>query len=140
VLCVIFGRRYQFAAEGAVMTGTASEDAARRAETYPTAGSGPGCCASAVIRAACTGSGRTLGGSPAISAAASSSAELLDHEISAIERVLMERGPLFCWEIQRLLGARYWGPGVFSRALAKAVADGAVRRVGRDTYAAEPSD
>jgi hypothetical protein len=141
VLCVIFGRRYQFAAEGG------RDDTARPArmrhggrKTYPTAGSGPGCCASAVIRAACTGSGRTLGGSPAISAAASSSAELLDHEISAIERVLMERGPLSCWEIQRLLGARYWGPGVFSRALAEAVADGAVRRVGRDTYAAEPSD
>ena len=86
------------------------------------------------------GPGRTLGGSPAISAAAPSPPELLDHEISAIERVLTERGPLPRPEIQRLVGARYWGPGVFSRALAEAVADGAVRRVGRDTYAAESSD
>ena len=86
------------------------------------------------------GPGRTLGGSPAISAAAPSPLELLDHEISAIERVLTERGPLPRPEIQRLVGARYWGPGVFSRALAEAVTDGAVRRVGRDTYAAESSD
>ena len=54
--------------------------------------------------------------------------------------MLAERGPLSRSEIQRLVGARYWGPGVFGRALAEAVADGAVRRVGRDTYAAEPSD
>ena len=86
------------------------------------------------------GPGRTLGGSPAISAVPPSPAELLDHEISAIERVLTERGPLSRSEMQRLVGARYWGPGVFSRALAEAVADGAVRRVGRDIYAAEPSD
>jgi hypothetical protein len=86
------------------------------------------------------GPGRTLSGSPAISAAAPSPPELLDHEISAVERVLTERGPLHRPEIQRLVGARYWGPGVFSRALAEAVADGAVRRVGRGTYAAGSSD
>ena len=86
------------------------------------------------------GPGRTLGGSPAISAAAPFPPGLLDHEISAIERVLAERGPLSRSEIQRLAGARYWGPGVFRRALAEAVADGAVRRVGRDTYATPPSD
>lgn len=86
------------------------------------------------------GPGQTLGGSPAISAAAPSPPELLDHEISAIERVLAERGPLSRSEIQRLVGARYWGPGVFSRALAEAIADGTVRRVWHGTYAAEPSD
>ncbi len=83
---------------------------------------------------------RTLGGSPAISAAAPSPPELLDHEISVIERVLAERGQLSRSEIQRLAGARYWGPGVFRRALAEAVADGTVRRAGRDTYATGPSD
>lgn len=86
------------------------------------------------------GPGRALGGSPAISVAAPSSPELLNHEISAIRRVLTERGPLSRPEIHGLVGARYWGPGVFGRALAEAVADRIVRRAGRDTYAAGSQD
>ena len=90
------------------------------------------------LRRLTLGPGRTLGGSSAISAPPPPP-DLLDREISAIERVLTERGPLSRPEIQRLVGARYWGPGVFSRALAGAVADGTIRRAGRDIYAAEPS-
>lgn len=81
------------------------------------------------------GPGRLLGGSPAISAAAPAVPELLDHEIQAITRVLNERGPTRRAEIARMAGARYWGPGVFRRALAEAIEDGLVRRVGRETYA-----
>jgi MFS family permease len=83
------------------------------------------------------GPGRADVGSPAISSMAPlpESLESLDHEISVIQRALNERGPLPREEIQRLVGARYWGPGVFSEALAEAVADGAVKRVGRNTYA-----
>ena len=91
------------------------------------------------LRRLTLGPGRTLGGSPAISAAPPPP-DLLDHAISAIERVFTERGPLSRPEFQRLVGARYWGPGVFSRALAEAVADDTIRRAGRDIYAAEPSD
>jgi hypothetical protein len=80
------------------------------------------------------GPGRAVGGSPAISGMAPPP-ESLDHEISAIERVLNERGPLPRQEIQRLVGARYWGPGVFSRAIAVAVAEGLVKRTGRNAYA-----
>ena len=36
------------------------------------------------------------------------------------------------------MGARYWGPGVFSEALRKAVAEGRVRRLTRTTFA--PAD
>ncbi len=80
------------------------------------------------------GPGRAVGGSPVISSMAPPP-EALDHEISAIERVLNERGPLPSQEIQRLVGARYWGPGVFSLAMAAAVAGGLVKRAGRNTYA-----
>ena len=84
------------------------------------------------------GPGRLVGGSPAISAAAREPGEALDHEIGAIERVLQENGTTARSELRDMLGARYWGPGVFGRALAEAVRDGEVRRVGRDRYA--PSD
>lgn len=79
------------------------------------------------------GPGRAVSGSPAISRMAPPP-ELLDHEIAAIARLLAERGPLGRDEMRDLLGARYWGPGVFARALAEAMADGDVRRVGRDSY------
>ena len=50
------------------------------------------------------GPGRAVAGSPVISSMAPPP-ESLDHEISAIERVLNERGPLPRQEIQRLVGA-----------------------------------
>lgn len=75
-------------------------------------------------------------GSPAVGASVPRSPELLAHERRALERALDEHGPTSRAELRRLVGARYWGPGVFGRALAEAVEDGGVRRVGRNTYAA----
>jgi MFS family permease len=86
------------------------------------------------------GTSRLLSGSPAISAAAPAVPELFDYEVQAIMRALAEHGPIPRPELARLVGARYWGPGVFRRALAEAVGDGLVRRVGRDTYAAAGRD
>ena len=39
-----------------------------------------------------------------------------------------------------LVGARYWGPGVFCDALRQALADGDVRRTSRSTYAPSEHD
>ena len=61
--------------------------------------------------------------------------EALDHEIVAIERALHDHGATDRRELARLVGARYWGPGVFNEALRQAVADGAVRRLSRRVYA-----
>ena len=59
----------------------------------------------------------------------------LEHEIEAIARALEEHGETTRTELARLVGARYWGPGRFRRALREAEADGLVRRVSRTTYA-----
>jgi hypothetical protein len=60
---------------------------------------------------------------------------VLDREIEAIERALAATGTLRRDELAARVGARWWGPGRFSRALGEAVRDGEVRRVGRSTYA-----
>jgi hypothetical protein len=62
----------------------------------------------------------------------------LDNEIQTIQRALDEHGTTERGELARLVGARYWGPGVFSAALRKAVAQGRVRRLTRTTFA--PAD
>ena len=59
----------------------------------------------------------------------------LDHEIETIARALEEHGETTRTELARLVGARYWGPGRFRRAVREAEADGLVRRVSRATYA-----
>jgi MFS family permease len=59
---------------------------------------------------------------------------LLDREIEAIGRAVDEGGPVPRDELERLVGARRWGPGRFRRALAEAVSEGRVRRVGRHRY------
>ncbi len=51
----------------------------------------------------------------------------LDEHVEAIERALDEHGPTERRELEQLVGARYWGPGVFHDALREAVADGAVQ-------------
>jgi hypothetical protein len=63
----------------------------------------------------------------------------LDNEVHAIEHALDEHGPTHRRELARLVGARYWGPGVFSAALHEALAEGAVRRLSRTTFAAADS-
>ncbi|MGH9062527.1 MAG: hypothetical protein ACRDZQ_06575 [Acidimicrobiales bacterium] len=57
--------------------------------------------------------------------------QLLDREIRAIERVLDEHGSTEGSELARLVGARSWGPGVFSQALHTAMAEGRVERTSR---------
>ena len=58
----------------------------------------------------------------------------LDLGIDAIARVLDEHGPVDRDELARLVGARYWGPGRFRRALREAVTEGRARQLGRSTY------
>jgi hypothetical protein len=65
------------------------------------------------------------------------SPSLLDREIDAIARALQEEdGPLPREESARRVGARRGGPGRFRNALAEASAEGLVRRLSRNTYAA----
>jgi hypothetical protein len=78
----------------------------------------------------------SAGRSPAITARTPVPEEALDSEIQAIWRALDEHGPTERDELARLVGARYWGPGVFRSALRIAMADGVVRRTSRTTYAA----
>lgn len=59
----------------------------------------------------------------------------LDHEVDIIERALDEHGATERRELAALVGARYWGPGVFRQALREALADGRARRLSRGTYA-----
>jgi MFS family permease len=58
----------------------------------------------------------------------------LDEQIGIIQRALGEHGALPRSELAHRVGARYWGPGVFRRALREAVLEEIVRRVGRDRY------
>jgi hypothetical protein len=61
--------------------------------------------------------------------------EWLDREVEIITRALGEHGELSRDELARRVGSRYWGPGRFRAALREALAEGAVRRVGRSHYA-----
>ena len=56
-------------------------------------------------------------------------------ETDAIIAVLRREGPLGVRELRKHVEARYWGPGRFGPALARARAEGRVRRVGRRLYA-----
>jgi MFS family permease len=60
--------------------------------------------------------------------------EDLDREIEIIGRAIAERGPIRREELARAVGARYWGPGRFPRALREALEEGRARRVARRTY------
>ena len=46
------------------------------------------------------------------------------HEIAQIVRVLQTEGPQTEQRLQELIGAAYWEPGRFDRALAATIADG----------------
>jgi hypothetical protein len=59
---------------------------------------------------------------------------VLDSEIRAIEKALDEHGATERRELAQMVGARYWGPGVFRDALREAVIEGTVRRASRSTY------
>jgi hypothetical protein len=58
----------------------------------------------------------------------------LDREVDVIERALREHGELDRRTLAERIGARRWGPRRFRQALREAVASGAARRIGRDSY------
>jgi DNA repair exonuclease SbcCD ATPase subunit len=60
--------------------------------------------------------------------------QALDNEIQAIRRALAQHVSAERHELAQLVGARYWGPGVFQRALRDAIADGDIRPTSRNTY------
>ncbi len=78
------------------------------------------------------GPGR-ISASPGI-AVSSLPPQVLDSEIRAIEKALDEHGATERRELAQMVGARYWGPGVFRDALREAVIEGTVRRASRSTY------
>ncbi len=76
----------------------------------------------------------TSPGSRVPAATAGAVGQALDDYIQAIQQALDEHGATERSELARLVGARYWGPGVFRQALREAVADGDIRRTSRSTY------
>jgi hypothetical protein len=58
----------------------------------------------------------------------------LDREIEVIERALQESGTLERRDLERRVGARFWGPGRFRAALREAVDEGRAQRFSRSTY------
>ncbi|MCW2685711.1 MAG: Major facilitator superfamily 1 [Mycobacterium sp.] len=55
----------------------------------------------------------------------------LDHEIETIANAVRDRGSMNLDELHSAVGARYWGPGEFRRALREALAEHKVARDGR---------
>jgi MFS family permease len=58
----------------------------------------------------------------------------LDREVNSIVRALESHGPQRREDLGRLVGARYWGPRRFTAALRVALAQGRVRRAGRNRF------
>jgi MFS family permease len=58
----------------------------------------------------------------------------LQREVETIGRAVDEGGPISHDELERVVGARRWGPGRFHRALGEAVASGRIRRAGRRLF------
>lgn len=79
------------------------------------------------------GPGR-VSASPGIAVSSPLPPQVLDSEIQAIEKALEEHGATERRELSQMVGARYWGPGVFRAALREAVTEGIVRRTSRSTY------
>ncbi len=63
----------------------------------------------------------------------------LQREVESIVRALQSTGPQSRDGLAGLLRARYWGPRRFSDALRASLAQGRVRRVGRNWFEAAPS-
>jgi hypothetical protein len=74
--------------------------------------------------------------SPSTVAAARTEDRHIEGEMEAIVAALREHGPLGARELRRLTEARFWGPGRFGTALARARREGRVRRTGPRRYAA----
>jgi len=60
----------------------------------------------------------------------------LRREIALIRNLLRDRGEMDKGEIGDTLGCKYWGPMRFRGALKEGVARGALRKTGRNRYAA----
>ncbi|MGZ4250114.1 MAG: MFS transporter, partial [Solirubrobacteraceae bacterium] len=58
----------------------------------------------------------------------------LSREVESIVRALESHGPQRREDLGRLVGARYWGPRRFTSALRAAIAQGRVRRTGRNRF------
>jgi hypothetical protein len=69
-----------------------------------------------------------------------SSETTLDREVDLIVQAVESAGSSDRRSLARSVGARHWGPGRFSGTLAEAVAEGRIRRTGRNTYAPVRSD
>lgn len=55
----------------------------------------------------------------------------LDHEIDAIARAVSENESMTIREVHRAVGARYWGPGEFRKAMREALAENRITRKSR---------
>jgi MFS family permease len=58
----------------------------------------------------------------------------MEREVEAIVQALEQHGPAERGALARLVGARYWGPGRFRGALASALLEERIRRVGRGRF------
>jgi hypothetical protein len=58
----------------------------------------------------------------------------LDREVDAISRALDEHGAAQRGALAGYVGARFWGPGRFSRAPHQAVDEGRAQRLSRNSY------
>ncbi|MCV7298681.1 MFS transporter [Mycobacterium barrassiae] len=64
----------------------------------------------------------------------------LDHEIETIARAVAEHQPIRVRDLHRAVGARYWGPGAFRRAMREALAENRIVRQRRGLIALPTQD
>ena len=58
----------------------------------------------------------------------------IEREVEAVVRALSSDGPRTRSELAQLTGARYWGPGRFTRAVRAAMVEGRIRRTSASRY------
>jgi hypothetical protein len=83
------------------------------------------------------------GWSPFLSSSTSDAEQndaVLAREIDMLERAVRDKGEVGRRDLARLVGAKYWGPGRFGRALRAALRQGRVVRSRRGYYAASSRD
>ena len=73
--------------------------------------------------------------SPGMPVSAPFAAVTFTREVEMIDRALRDSGAAKRRELERRVGARYWGPGRFRAALHEAIAEGRVRRLRGGEYA-----
>ena len=73
--------------------------------------------------------------SPGMPVSAPFAAVAFTREVEMIDRALRDSGAAKRRELERRVGARYWGPGRFRAALHEAIAEGRVRRLRGGEYA-----